>query len=71
MARLDGILGQPELVVGGAAHSKGLELLDLQGPLQPKTLYDLHCPHPAFPPSLTCPGTRGGSEAAGDNRRYW
>jgi len=32
--------GQPGLVVGDPAHSRGLELDDLFGSLQPRPLYD-------------------------------
>uniref|UniRef100_A0A669PE88 Uncharacterized protein n=1 Tax=Phasianus colchicus TaxID=9054 RepID=A0A669PE88_PHACC len=32
--------GQPGLVVGGHAHSRGLKLDDHCGPFQPRTFYD-------------------------------
>jgi len=33
--------GQPDLVGGSPAHSRDLELDNLQGPFQPKLFYDL------------------------------
>jgi len=33
-------LGQPDLVNGNPAHSRGFRLYGLQGPFQPKPFYD-------------------------------
>ena len=44
-ARLDVGSGQPGLVVGDPAHSRGLELDEHCGPLQPRPFYDSLCPY--------------------------
>jgi len=35
-----GFSGQPDLVVGGPAHSRGLELNEHCGPFQPRPFYE-------------------------------